>query len=131
MKSIFIYRNIFLVLLAVIVIVSATLVYLFTAGYDLIQQPSGSVTKVERWAAMSKNFQNPPPSSHNVQSQIQQNGNSSAPDSYPSNGKHQFKVPFSPRLAGQPGEQMQQGEHYSMPDVPPSKGAAQFRAPTI
>ena len=44
MKSIFIYRNIFLVLLAVIVMVSATLVYLFTAGYDLIQQPSGSVT---------------------------------------------------------------------------------------
>ena len=44
MKSIFIYRNIFLVLLAVIVMVSATLVYLFTSGYDLIQQPSGSVT---------------------------------------------------------------------------------------
>ena len=44
MKSIFIYRNTFLVLLAVIVMVSATLVYLFTSGYDLIQQPSGSVT---------------------------------------------------------------------------------------
>ena len=44
MKTIFIHRNIFLLLLAVIVIVSVTLVYLFTAGYDLIQQPSGSVT---------------------------------------------------------------------------------------
>ncbi len=44
MKTIFIYRNIFLVLLAVIVMVSATLVYLFTAGHALIQQLSGSVT---------------------------------------------------------------------------------------
>ena len=44
MKSLFIYRNIFLVLLAVIMIVSANLVYLFTAGYALIQQPAGSVT---------------------------------------------------------------------------------------
>ena len=68
---------------------------------------------------MSKNFQKPPVSSHNVQSQLQQNGNPSAPGSYPSNGKRQFRVPTTPFLSV-PATPFPDVPTIPLPGIPPT-----------
>src|SRR5712691_6702250 len=78
---------------------------------------------------MSKNFKGPRASSSNAQPGEQDQYNPTS-DIYLSNGASQFKGPFTPRPAVQPGEQIEQGQYHSTPGPSPSSRATQFRIPT-
>lgn len=63
---------------------------------------------------------------HNVQSQMQQNADSSTSEAYPSPGTSQFNIPTAPPHNLQPGMQRTQPRYPAGPGVLPSHATSQF-----